>query len=1761
MCGDALQERSREELETELAHVGYLLTQIDHWEPERVDASTRAYLRGRYMLTRQVLTRALERPDAAPALVEVPAEPAPPPEAPVVDALPVDARVIRLHPPVEPQAAPESRAVPSLEPEAYGGEPVFDIPEQDSPERKAVEEASTWHRVWKPFLYESVLWFIGAFLVIAGSFYFVALGWSGMTDVARSLTVFGLAAAYAAAFFGVGSWLCRRPELASAGRVLGLIGAAIAPLAGLSLAPALERSPVLVAALAVGWAAASGALSGSPARRFDVASTRWMQWLFGVTTLAVAIAPAVVRLSTAPQGVWSAALLLVFAHRVARARPDGAERSASELAFAVLAPTALIALYVARLHDTLGGAGAAPPWGVYAPLASAVAMTWLRARSLHGDRAADPISVAVVVAQFGAVVAAAFGPPPSFFLSAAVLTWTTVRLAAGEGKRARWLYPAYAAGYLAYQSVGQLVPAWLDVLLAQVRTALGYAPGARLPFNFAAVYAVPYVAVLALLAVRAVRRDDARARTRGEVLLRATAAASVFFALEAIGGDARPVIWGTPALAVLCLGLGVWLPRLYLIRVGAAVSAMAPVALALSSGLAEAAFVGGAFALVLVALTTFVQVPPRSGVALAAGLLSTLAVVLGWTHALDVSTASTWAVAGVFAGAAAAGLLAWQLRSEAVTAWAGALAIAVLPHLAWTLSPPLVGSALALSALLAAGVSAWLRARWLAAVSVAGAIGAAILEAGMQHDLAPGSGDLLGPVLVAGALTAAIAARALPVAAVASAAFTLVACLPGVPGFEVWPSLAPAASAALYLVLAAGASAWAAVRRRTLATTSFAIAAVVGALLISAYAVIGSSRDAHLVVWLSAAAVFAASRALAAWFCVPVAMTMALAQLGLEGSGGRLTLAVALTGLALLDEVPRLRGWLVSERRIGLLGSVCAALVLTVEASTPEWMGHATPLIQLPHLILASVLGVFWVRATRQGWLLALGLAIAFVSFRLDATRAVLPVIPLAIAVLVTRAVRMSNRAAVLLGVDATGVRVQLEAWTLGAVALGAALVALTPPGRTLPVGVGFPVAVLTMAGTSVGWRWLVLTVALAFVPELRATGPALLLVAGFATVHASARVARLLRAEEETQAPTLAGYGAVGLAILAPVVDPQPAVLALWPAIALAGSVLLSGHVWVIAALGLALGAGLWKGGLVQGPAAEPFAFATSALLFAAASVAVRVRAVRTGFERVLHHLAPPVRQPLDAPLWASAALALGAAIFLLAPASHEVVSTPEWLVLAATLLLLVSTRDHEVAIASALLALTTRMYLGGWGVAVAAVTGALLVAIGRGLAPRLGPGAGVLRRTGCALAVAVPLLLPGLGSPALPWSVLAAVAAVWIAVAGDPRREAFGWAATWAGAHATMLHLGVVYSTGRGPEFILPYLAAISATLGSAVFFLRGTPARAWTARALSAVAFVELGAALLLLQGVASTEAFIAAGAVALLCAAQLTAAQRDGDAVAASLAQGSLLLGYLALRRHAFAFTPLDARDSLAALVAGALFGGLFTWTQREARLHRAFVAPARAGAFLFPLVGLLALPWADPWAAAALLVAHSAHFSVLARGASHRRAASLLAFVAFNAALFFAWRATGFGEPQYYVIPAGIAALVLVRIFRDDLSALAQARVRAAAITAIYAASAWKPLMFNEAWAMIACVLVCVAGVVAGIALRIRSFVYLGSAFLVTSVVANLVRFGVREPRMGALFLSLLGLLVVATMVLFTAKRAELVRRYEAMRALMEDWDR
>ncbi|MFY0581189.1 hypothetical protein ACN28S_49310 [Cystobacter fuscus] len=417
-CGKPMTARSREALEQELAHIRFLLGELPHWDTSSVPKATRNYLTQRYERQIRILDLVLAEtvsvavpapgegtpveiaaPVVVPASIAAPQQVAlsaevlvppvapPPPSSSVTEEFPENPLLAAMQAsPAEVSPAPKM-SFSKPEPETFSSrpeeeeeeelaplppvvtEPLFDAPVRRSPTARLVEEVSTWDTVWRPFLYESIGWFIGAFLIVAGSLYLAFDSWAGLTSVSRSLVVFGMTAGYSAAFSICGALLARREALASAGRILGLIGAAVGPLAGLALGPldslSLDGIPLyLLLPLLVGWSVAAALLVRKPAESFDVPSRPLLQGALVGTTWMMGLAPLAARLGTS--AVWFDLLPCVLFALLAR-QSLPAPRTSRALAFTLAAPSYLLLLYAVRLHVALAASGTPPRWATTRP--------------------------------------------------------------------------------------------------------------------------------------------------------------------------------------------------------------------------------------------------------------------------------------------------------------------------------------------------------------------------------------------------------------------------------------------------------------------------------------------------------------------------------------------------------------------------------------------------------------------------------------------------------------------------------------------------------------------------------------------------------------------------------------------------------------------------------------------------------------------------------------------------------------------------------------------------------------------------------------------------------------------------------------------------------------------------------------------------------------------------------------------------------------------------------------------------------------------------------------------------------------------------------------------------------------------------------------------------------------------------------------------------------------------------------------------------
>ncbi|WP_295450480.1 hypothetical protein [uncultured Thiodictyon sp.] len=296
-------------------------------------------------------------------------------------------------------------------------------------------------------------------------------------------------------------------------------------------------------------------------------------------------------------------------------------------------------------------------------------------------------------------------------------------------------------------------------------------------------------------------------------------------------------------------------------------------------------------------------------------------------------------------------------------------------------------------------------------------------------------------------------------------------------------------------------------------------------------------------------------------------------------------------------------------------------------------------------------------------------------------------------------------------------------------------------------------------------------------------------------------------------------------------------------------------------------------------------------------------------------------------------------------------------------------------------------------------------------------------------------------------------------------------------------------------------------------------------------------------------------LAAGTALLLLAGLLAVrAWRQPDehawVYAAALLLG-LLAGYGRLVVLGLApFTPWDTAALLA--VAGAtllLYQLTGSW-------------PVSRLALLLPAVALVTVPWqlASPWAGGALLAVAVLYLS---QAATLRNPWPLyLGVLALNGAVYL-WAplwAAHYGLWQFYIVPAAVSVLVLLHLHRRELRPQVLGGARLAALSALYAGAGVDLFLRPELGVFVLALALALVGVILGIALRIRVFLYAGVAFLVLNVGGQLVRFYPGQGLSRALILIGLGVVITAGMVAFNLKRESILRRIRIAQADLADWE-
>ena len=170
---------------------------------------------------------------------------------------------------------------------------------------------------------------------------------------------------------------------------------------------------------------------------------------------------------------------------------------------------------------------------------------------------------------------------------------------------------------------------------------------------------------------------------------------------------------------------------------------------------------------------------------------------------------------------------------------------------------------------------------------------------------------------------------------------------------------------------------------------------------------------------------------------------------------------------------------------------------------------------------------------------------------------------------------------------------------------------------------------------------------------------------------------------------------------------------------------------------------------------------------------------------------------------------------------------------------------------------------------------------------------------------------------------------------------------------------------------------------------------------------------------------------------------------------------------------------------------------------------------------------------------------------------------LLAVLAANVGLWVLWPRLGaewdFSDhPQLYLIPPALCLLVAEYLNHNRLSAAQSAAVRYLALSTIYVSSTAEFLrgLHESVWPTLILIVLALLGVLAGLFLRIRSFLYLGIAFLMVVVVRMIFYAAVEHHNTWILWVCcfILGAAIIALFALFEKRREQIlaaVKRFKA----------
>ena len=446
---------------------------------------------------------------------------------------------------------------------------------------------------------------------------------------------------------------------------------------------------------------------------------------------------------------------------------------------------------------------------------------------------------------------------------------------------------------------------------------------------------------------------------------------------------------------------------------------------------------------------------------------------------------------------------------------------------------------------------------------------------------------------------------------------------------------------------------------------------------------------------------------------------------------------------------------------------------------------------------------------------------------------------------------------------------------------------------------------------------------------------------------------------------------------------------------------------------------------------------------------------------------------------------------------------------------------------------------------------------------------------QSGLLLALAGSFMTLGRTRPVTPATFLAAAAALGLAalarrwVASAYACGVVGCAAGLSAALLAATRFGVDSGADR-VVFAAVGLVGSVALLVTLAGVLRRSPADPQgDASTDVALAFerVALVASVFCASGVVSTVLSptrpadrAAAGGVVVLIALAVVAVvllRRWGSVWLVYASQGAGLGSYLYYR---WAFPLPAATDAIVLTLFGYLDFGLAEAMHRVG-LGR-YAGPTRRFALAVPLIPLVLAFWGGPLAGSRLfLLFAAATFYGVACVRLQSKTVGYAAAVLYNAALWVLWSQFGWtlvDRPQFFLVPVGLTAVLLAEVSREALGRNALNAVRGVGLTTVYLSLALPTWQFASLGSWLTLLLLSLAGIFAGIGLRVQTFLWLGLTTFVLDVVYQLGRVGMENTLAKWAIMLALGI----GLVLFVAlnEKKQILNKMRTYFELARGWE-